>query len=574
MRNRTLQQFLILISPIFWSLENEFRRQRGRFFRKVLIYGSTSALFILLFTKLLSLGMRELQSLSPDVFTILLTKGYSLIFLIIFSLQIINGLVIALTVFYQSKDLELLFTAPVGKVPLFFSRLIETHLKTSWMLVIFGIPLLISLGFLFETNPLYYPYSFLLIMIFSVIPVNTGIAATILLSCFLQISRLRKLILSVGAIAGVVIITLLRLFRPERFVNPEFFPNLTIFLSELRAPSFILLPSTWISESIFHFLRGRYAETVIFISLLLLTSYVTGLLLFGVYRRFYSRGWHLLQGGGTASKGKDSKRGILRTVWGRRLPFINSQTFSFLRKDLSYQVRDVKNIQQNLVLLSLIVVYLFSISALPLNWLGFGVKLKYVISFFNTGLILIIIASLCSKLVYPVFVCEGKYLWIMMVSPMTARKFVWTKFAVLLLPVLLFGLVITIFSSSFIKVDWFIFSLNMLTTTLLSFTLVALVLYFSISDLRALMGETEREAMSTGNPLYMITAVFFVLITVLIEMVPLYLFFLREAVQVEFTLRAWFLTGGVVSALLAINLVTISLAVRLSVKKLDSIRYG
>jgi hypothetical protein len=150
---------------------------------------------------------------------------------------------------------------------------------------------------------------------------------------------------------------------------------------------------------------------------------------------------------------------------------------------------------------------------------------------------------------------------------MSTGKFIWTKFAVLLLPVLIFGLVITVCSSSFIKVDRVILILNMLTTTLLSFTLVALVLYFSISDLRALMGETEREALSTGNPLYMITAVFFILITVLVEIVPLYLFFLREVVQVEFTHKAWLLTGGVVSALLAINLITITLAVRLSVKK-------
>ena len=96
---------------------------------------------------------------------------------------------------------------------------------------------------------------------------------------------------------------------------------------------------------------------------------------------------------------------------------LDTQSRMVIRKDLFYQIRDVKNIHQILILLSMIIVYLFSIASLPLNWDYYAVQLKYIVSFFNLGLILIIIASLCSRLVYPAVVSEGNLLWIIKTAP-------------------------------------------------------------------------------------------------------------------------------------------------------------
>ena len=126
---------------------------------------------------------------------------------------------------------------------------------------------------------------------------------------------------------------------------------------------------------------------------------------------------------------------------------LDTQSRMFIKKDLLYQIRDVKNLHQILIIFSLIVVYLFSIASLPLNWEYYAVQLKYIISFFNLGLILIIIASLCSRLVYPAVVSEGNFLWIIKTSPITPKRYIWTKFLFFFIPIFALGQLLAIVSS-------------------------------------------------------------------------------------------------------------------------------
>ena len=111
---------------------------------------------------------------------------------------------------------------------------------------------------------------------FSIIPVNIGIGMTIVLSSSFHIRRLKTYLLSAGIVAVLLFVTLVRIFKPERFVNPELFANLTLFISEMKTPSYILLPNRWLSESLFTFLGKSFSSnTLIFISLLCLTSYLS-----------------------------------------------------------------------------------------------------------------------------------------------------------------------------------------------------------------------------------------------------------------------------------------------------------
>jgi ABC-2 type transport system permease protein len=576
-----MKEFFVLISPMFWSVKNDIVRFNRSFYKKLFLYVFSGILFIFLFIKLLNLGMIKLQNLSPEVFNILLTKGYSLIFIIIFFLLIISGFIMSLNKFYQSRDLELIFASPVSRTSLFFSRLIETHVKTSWMLIIFSIPLIVSLGNIFQANLLFYFYSLILLMVFSIIPVNIGIGTTILLSGIFHIKKIRKFIFSVGFVTVIILVTLLRLSKPERFVNPEFFANLKIFLSELKAPFFILLPNRWFSESLFLFLNKNYNDTytLLFIPLLFLTAYITIVSTLFLCKKYHYKGWSLLQGGEISVTRKSNVLSSMSSFIGRDIfskilkPLLlsDSQCISLFRKDLLYQFHDIKNIQQNLVLLSLVIVYLFSISSLPVNWLGYGIQLKYYISFFNIGLILIILASLCSKLVYPALVTEGKYLWILKTAPITSRKFIWTKFIFLFIPIFVLGQLLTVFSSVFVYIERDVFILNLITIFLVSFSLVSMAIFFSIVDLRKAMKGNADEEITTGNTIYMILSVFFILFILALEIIPLYLYFLKESVRVEFTHGAWLIIGSLLIVLIVVNFLASALSLRVSIRKFDTI---
>jgi hypothetical protein len=574
-----MKELLILLSPVFWSIKNDLTRFNRSFYKKAVFYTLSSAVFIFSVTRLLNAGMAKLQNLSPEVFNIMLIKGYSLIFIIIFFIQIINAVIISLNTFYQSRELEVLFTSPVNRMSLFFSRLFETHLKASWMLIIFGIPLLVSIGLLLHATIAYYFYSLALFMAFSIIPVNIGIGTAIMLSGVFHIKKLKKFMLSAGIVTVAAVITLFRLFKPEKFVNPELFANLTLFLAELKTPSFILLPNRWLSESIFSFLNKNYGEAIIFISLLLLTPYITAVLLISIYKKYHYRGWSLLQGGDIILK---RKRGHISNFINGAIslkPLQNllllsdSQSKALFLKDLLYQFHDIKNIQQYLILFSLIIIYLFSIASLPMNWEGYAVRLKYIISFFNLGLILAIMGALCSKLVYPLVASEGNFLWAIKTSPITPGKYIRTKFFFSLIPVFLLGQLLTIFSSLFINIEKPVFILNILTTALLCMSLVSMALAFSVSDLKN-KAKPMTEETGTGSALYMITSFFFILFTLALEMIPLYLYFLKASAKVEFTQKAWLIIGTVFSVLMIVNLLVTAISMRVSIKRFNNLQIG
>ena len=251
---------------------------------------------------------------------------------------------------------------------------------------------------------------------------------------------------------------------------------------------------------------------------------------------------------------------------------LDAQSRMFIRKDLLYQIRDVKNIHQMLILLSIIIVYLFSIVSLPLNWEYYAVQLKYIISFFNLGLILIIIASLCSRLVYPAVVSEGNSLWIIKTAPVRPARYIWTKFLFFFIPVLALGQLLTIVSSFSIGTEKAFIVLEVVTTTLLTFSLVSLALVFSVSDVKRTVNAKEQAR--TGSTAYMLVSVFLILFTLALEVIPVFLYFVKEAKKGAFTRTSWVAIGGMLLVLFLVNLVVTALSLRLSMKKIDNLQIG
>jgi ABC-2 type transport system permease protein len=483
-------------------------------------------------------------------------------------MQILNAMVLSLNTYYQAQDLEVLFISPVDRTSLFFSRLCETHIKSSWMLIVFGLPLIVSSGLIYHASLFYHVYALLLFAAYSTIPVNLGIGLAILLSTIFYIRKLKKFLFSTGIAAVVSLVVMLRMLKPEQYVNPELFANLTLFIAAMKAPSFILLPNRWLSDAMFSFLSKDFTGTaLICVFLLFLTSYMTTVFLLVLYKKFHYKGWKLLQEAGTSLKKRRQKVTLLTIITGGTAKILGIERNPLIKKDLLYQVRDVKNIHQILILLSLIVIYLFSIMSLPLNWEYYAVELRYIISFFNLGLILIIIASLCSRLVYPQIVSEGFSFWIIKTSPLTPKKYVRTKFLFFLVPIIAIGQFLIITSSFFIGVERVFILSNMLTLALTSFSFISMSIAFGIHDMKAASTDMPGDRMKTGNIAHMLVSIFLVILILFLEIVPVFLYFLREAQHGAFSRNAWFIIGGVTGVVILVNLVITLVSIHLSIRK-------
>src|SRR5207253_9024843 len=69
-----------------------------------------------------------------------------LILLAFLSMLLLSNIITSLTSFFLARDLELFAAAPVDDVRVYFARLIETTIHSSWMVVLMLVPVFLAYG--------------------------------------------------------------------------------------------------------------------------------------------------------------------------------------------------------------------------------------------------------------------------------------------------------------------------------------------------------------------------------------------------------------------------------------------
>ncbi len=520
----------VLILPFFWSLKNEALHFSKTFYRRLFLYLIMGTIFMILFTYLLNTGMTKLKSLSPELFNILLIKAYSLMFLIIFFVQIINGFLLSLNTFYNAKELETLLISPVDRRSLFISRLMETYLKASWMLLVFGIPILLSIGMLKQADLLFYLLSFFSLAFFLFIPLGISIAGVIFITRYVHARRLKNISVATLIISAVLFITVLRLLRPEYLVNPELFANLTIFITELKTPSFILLPSRWLSEVISRLSEKKAdTDTLLFLSAIISTSYIIFLLTMEIFKKYFYSGWERLQEGVI----KSSRLSLLKlqTLVEKIFSWTGQEIRALIKKEIISYIRDSRNLQELPVLFALIIIYAFSISALPLNWEGYAERLRYMASLFNTGIIMIIISALSARVVYPLL-SEGPSTWLIKTSPVSIDRYICTRYFLFLLPLFSIGEGLIIFSIFFISVQK-AYQIGLILTTGLSTSSILSITFLSGFSKKGIINSLTDSEKPRAPAIYMLISLFIIGINLLFMIIPVLDLFRSETGKIN-----------------------------------------
>src|SRR5471032_2965682 len=104
--------------------------------------------------------------------------GLSWLFLTFLSFLAFSGVVTALSTFFLADDLRLLMVAPVATRRLFHARFLRTVVQSSWMVVIFLVPVLMGIGRARCARLAFYATAILTVVPFAVIPVAAGTGAT------------------------------------------------------------------------------------------------------------------------------------------------------------------------------------------------------------------------------------------------------------------------------------------------------------------------------------------------------------------------------------------------------------
>jgi ABC-2 type transport system permease protein len=350
-----------------------------------------------------------------------------------------------------------------------------------------------------------------------------------------------------GLLFAATLVILLRFIRPEQLLKVESLPDVTDFFTTLQSPLAPLLPSFWAGELLFASLHGGR-------DLLHAGALWTTALAFTLFVGAASKRWHF-SGYSRAQEAPKARFARLRTL-DRLLQWVplSSVRRQLLTKDLKIFLRDVAQWSQLLLLLALVLVYLYNFRVLDLQRIPYmsGV-VKNVYAFVNLAMAGFVMATVAVRFVFPAVSNEGAAFWIVRTAPIALRDFLWSKFWTGLVPVLVLTEGLTIAANEFLGVDPFLKVVAATSIVFMSLALCGLATGLGARYPRFGAGDTSEVAGSYGGIAFMILAVLFILVTILLVGWPssVYLFHRVQLVPItiaqQVLMTASFLAAGVLS---------------------------
>jgi len=202
---------------------------------------------------------------------------------------------------------------------------------------------------------------------------------------------------------------------------------------------------------------------------------------------------------------------------------------SVVDKDIRTFFRDNTQWSQLLLLGALVVVYLYNFSVLPLD--RSPIKLEFLqneLAFLNMGLAGFVLSAVAVRFIFPAVSAEGGAFWIIRSSPLSIRRFLWGKFAFYVVPMLILGEVLIVFTNYLLHVSPFMMILSSITMFLAVFGIVALGIGFGAIYPNFRHENIAQVSTGFGGVMYMIVSSLFVASIIVLEAGPVYFIFMAK----------------------------------------------
>jgi ABC-2 type transport system permease protein len=431
---------------------------------------------------------------------------------------LLSNVITALSTFFLARDLELLVASPTDPLHLYWARLTESGVNSSWMVALLAVPLLAGYGVVYGAGPGFYLLSVLVLLPLLVLPAVAGAALTLFLVNVFPARRARDLLALIALLAAAGVVLLIRLIRPERIVRPDEARGVVDFLATLQTPSSPWLPSEWATDVLLAWLSGSFE----LFPFLLLTSTAAAFMVLGgwLHGRYFPTGYSRAQEGAERKEGRRRSRRWEWLLAGRR-----PATRELVAKEVRLFFRDSTQWSQLILLGVLVVVYVYNIRVLPLGADG-GVSffLIHVVSFLNLGLAGFVVAAVAARFIFPAMSLEGRMGWLLHSSPLDAAVLFRAKYWTGALPLLAVAVPLIVATNLILGVGTFLFVLSAVTMVGVTLALAAMALAFGAVFPNYRTENPAEIPTSFGGLLFMMAAVTYLTAVIALQGWPVYLF--------------------------------------------------
>jgi ABC-2 type transport system permease protein len=560
-----MNDVLTLLKPRIWPLRHRGRLKNtrdGRF--KVFLLGTVGVLF---WGGVFAVSLRILSYFKgiEDIGDILGYKLLSMILIISFALLVFSSILTSLSKLYLSRDLFLVHSLPVSRHNVFFSRWIDSIVDSSWMVIVFTLPVFIAYGIVYRAGAFYYLNTTLS---FLALAVNASAISTLSVMIAVMVipaTRMKSIFIFMGILFFVVMYLAIRLLRPELLVDPEVFDTVLVYITSLQTPASPFLPSTWAYDSIKTALTGSIGSSLFHNALSWSFAGTLGWILTIVADAIYFKGFSKTQ---TAAARVFKKS----TLSERIFSFLPGPLKSFTVKEIKTFLRDQTQWSQIFLIAALVIIYLYNFKVLPLEKSPIKtIYLQNVFAFLNMGLALFVLTAIAARFAYPAVSQEREAFWLVKSSPVSLRTFLWIKFFIYYFPLLILTEILIVATNILLQVTAFMMALSTITVFFLVPGIVAMSIGLGAAypDFKA--ENPNQTVTSFGGLIFMVVCAGYIGLTILIEAGPVYNLFMADLRGKTLTFLTWIWIIGSFTLTLALSLSAVALPMRFGEKRLARI---
>ena len=454
-----------LLMPMILSAKNRFFPP-GSFPKKTIGVGIFClVLCIILFN--VTLRVVTYFHEQDELGIILSLKIFQMAWILIFAMLIFSCMVSAVSSVYLSQDNEIVFSAPITTPELYFMRYTSNTIYTSWMMIVFSLPIFAAYGIVFNTPLLYWLLMVITLLSMACSATCFGLLMTIILINLFPARHTKDIILYLSLCFSVLIIFLIRLLQPENMVNPEEYGNFIEYFSTISKPAAPYIPAGWAANFLSLYLLDLEIDWLL-LGLLFLTPFTLYFLGEMAMKLWFFPGY---------SKSQESFGGYHK--FGHRRKYKLGTWRWLFSKEAKIFARDSAEWSQLFMIAALVVIYLYNFKLLPIDRAAFSEEfITNLISFLNIGIAGFIITSLSARFVFPSIGAEGGAFYHIRSSPISIRRFLFYKYLFYVIPFTALSLILITMSNRILHIEGPMWWISIFTNLFITWAVVALALGF------------------------------------------------------------------------------------------------
>lgn len=515
---------ITLLKPRLWSFRNGYASRDAEARNiKWLLFGLIGLVFWVGIFIVFYRVLRYFQGVE-GFGDILAYKLLSMVLVTFFALLIFSSTVTSLSKFYLSRDLALVHAMPVAPAQIFLARWIESTIDSSWMVIVYSLPVFLSYGIVYKAGPFFYAAAASALLPLCMIGSAVSAAAVLLVALVLPAGRIRTVFVFLGLVLFVILLIAFRMMRPEQLTNPDSFASVLLYFRSMETPGAPWLPTTWIFDGITGALAGSTKKALFNLALLWSCAATLGYLMTWMAAAAYFPGFSKSQTTAERLLPSRQERGRGMT---RLLNLLSGPTRAFAVKEIKTFTRDQTQWPQIFLIIALIVVYLYNFSVLPLDKTPFKTfYLQNIFSFLNMGLASFVLTAIAARFVFPAVSAEGSAFWIVRAAPIPIRTFLRVKFFVYFVPLLVLTEILIVATNILLQVTDFMMVLSAATVLLMVPGVVAMGVGLGAAYPDFQSENPAQAVTSFGGLLFMILCAGFIAAVIILEAGPVYAVFM------------------------------------------------